>query len=150
MLQIGGSTPYVFFSKIGGSNKKENPYRAQYAIPGGAVTEREVERAVKRLKDNKGLGPEGVSNEALKATCPILKGIWAQLLNILLVRRIWPSLLRIAKVIPFAKSGKDHTQGEGYRYIHLLSHIAKLLQGIIDNRLRRATRFNPFQRGYVA
>ena len=25
-----------------------------------------------------------------------------------------------------------------------------MLQSILDNRLRRATRFNPFQRGYVA
>ena len=58
----------------------------------------------------------------------------------MLVRRIWPSLLRSARVIPLAKPCKDYTKGDGYRDI----------QCILDNRLGRATRFNPFQRGYVA
>ena len=73
-------------SEFGDIGKRENPYEPQVIIPGGAITADEMVQASKRLKKNKGTGPDGVTNEALIATMVILSNIWAAFLNILILR----------------------------------------------------------------
>ena len=95
----------------------------------------EVVNIIKSLKNNKAAGHDSISARVLK-NIP-RKGIVfvIKLVNGMLRTGHCPEVLKIAKVCPLFKRNKDITQVTSYRPISLLSHLSKIFEKIIKNRL---------------
>ena len=70
--------------------------------------EKEIEKKkkkIKAMKDNKALGPNSIRTKTLKVHYKTLSKPLAELINLLLNQGKFPTILKIAKVIPIHKRG---------------------------------------------
>jgi endonuclease/exonuclease/phosphatase (EEP) superfamily protein YafD len=100
------------------------------------TTTQEVEYLIKRLKNRKAPGNDGVSNLTLKKLPE--KGVLALtgIINACLESHYFPDDWKLADIILFPKPGKDHTLPENHRPISLLPTMSKILERIINSRLQ--------------
>jgi retron-type reverse transcriptase len=97
----------------------------------------EVQQIIKQLKKRKAPGPDGIPNEALKSLP--LKGIChlVAIINASLRLRHFPRKWKIADVVTIPKPGKDRLFPQNFRPISLLPTMGKVLEKIIDVRLKQ-------------
>ncbi|CEP01807.1 hypothetical protein PBRA_008749 [Plasmodiophora brassicae] len=98
------------------------------------ITRRELEKALKRAKIRSAGGVDGITNVLLKRACEeetTAEYILAAINNDIVKDGKIPDDLKIAKVRPLPKA----KPGE-FRPIALLSNLAKLVESIIETRLR--------------
>ena len=67
--------------------------------------EKEIEKKIKAMKDNKALGPNSIRTKTLKVHYKTLSKPLAELINLSLNQGKFPTILKIAKVIPIHKRG---------------------------------------------
>ena len=67
--------------------------------------EKEIEKKIKAMKDNKALGPNSIRTKTLKVHYKTLSKPLAELINLSLNQGKFPTVLKIAKVIPIHKRG---------------------------------------------
>ena len=113
------------------------------------VTRSEVERALKKMKNAKATGPDGIPVEAWKS----LGEFGAEQLTVLM-RKIWteeeiPSEWRKSVITPIYKEKGDIQDCGNYRGIKLMSHTMKIWEKIIDQRLREETEIGKEQFGFM-
>ena len=89
--------------------------------------EKEIEQKIKAMKDNKALGPNSIRTKILKVHSKTLSKPLAELNNLWLNQGRFPTILKIAKVIPIHKR-RDKSECENYRPISLISNISKLIE----------------------
>ena len=99
-----------------------------------SLTENELEEAVKSLKKNKASGPDGLDVNIIISVYKIIKRPLIKIFNDSLLLGIFPQTMKIAKVLPFYKSGKKNLM-TNYRPISVLSSFSKILERIMYNRL---------------
>ena len=99
-----------------------------------SLTENELEEAVKSLKKNKASGPDGLDVNIIISVYKIIKRPLLKISNDSLLLGIFPQTMKIAKVLPFYKSGKKNLK-TNYRPISVLSSFSKILERIMYNRL---------------
>ena len=85
------------------------------------VTETEVSYIIKNLDTNKASGEYNISVKILKKVNNFISPVLSKLINQALNDGIYPSSLKLAKVIPIFKSGLKTLSGN-YRPISLLSN----------------------------
>ena len=100
------------------------------------ITIDELEKALKKLKNNKSPGFDNVINEFLKLTNPLFKTTLLSVFNLLLTHGYFPKAWSIGLIIPIFKKG-DPKLSENYRGITLLSCLGKLFTSIINQRLNQ-------------
>jgi ribonuclease HI len=105
-----------------------DPYNAPFLI-------NEIEYAVKKLKSRKSPGVDMIYPEFLKNLGKCGRRVILNLCNITWQGNI-PDGWRKAEVIPLLKKGKDGSTVEGYRPISLTSMIAKLMEHMVNFRLK--------------
>ena len=98
-----------------------------------SLTENELEEAVKSLKKNKASGPDGLHVNIIISVYKIIKRPLLKIFNNSLLLGIFPQTMKIAKVLPFYKSGKKNLM-TNYRPISVLSSFSKILERIMYNR----------------
>jgi hypothetical protein len=98
------------------------------------VTESEVEKVAKGLKNKFSAGIDEIHDYVVKQCITLLKKPLANIYNASLESLIFPEQLKIAKVIPLYKKG-DTSNVQNYRPIALLSVFSKLLEKLVNNRL---------------
>ena len=96
---------------------------------------KELEDALKTLKDKKSPGPDKVTNEMLEHL-----GTKAKTKLLTLFNNSWktghvPQSWRDADMVPIHKKGKDKKKADSYRPISLTSCVGKLLERMINTRL---------------
>ena len=96
--------------------------------------EKEIEQKIKAMKDNKALGPNSIRTKILKVHSKTLSKPLAELINQSLNQGKFPTILKIAKVIPIHKRG-DKSECDNYRPISLISSIRKLIEKTVHERL---------------
>ena len=96
--------------------------------------EKEIEQKIKAMKDNKALGPNSIRTKILKVHSKTLSKPLAELINLSLNQGKFPTILKIAKVIPIHKRG-DKSECDNYRPISLISSIRKLIEKTVHERL---------------
>lgn len=100
------------------------------------ITYRELEKAIKKLKAGKAPGPDGVTNQALKAGATLLIPLWLPIMNDAMRRGIHPQAWKESITVALRKPGKgDYSQPKAYRPIALLNTMGKLMESVLAVRL---------------
>ena len=94
----------------------------------------EVEQKLKTLKTSKAVGPNSIPTNILKTYSKFLSKPLSELMNLSFAQGKFPTILKIAKVIPVHKKG-DKSECDNYRPISLISNISKLLEKLVHKRL---------------
>ena len=94
----------------------------------------ELEKALKKLKNNKSPGFDNVINEFLKLNTPLFKEVLLYVFNALYNNSYFPEAWSIGLIIPIFKKGNPDSP-ENYRGITLLSCVGKLFTSLINTRL---------------
>ena len=131
----------------------KNPAEAE---PHPCMTEslslRELEEALRKLKQKKAPGPDGITNEMLKHLGPGTKRLLLSIFNQSWFTGTVPTGWKEAQMRPIPKKGKDKRDPTSYRPISLLSCVGKLLEKIINKRLlwhlEENSALAPTQTGY--
>lgn len=131
---------------------KENPVnrtidqleRSAITVPFGAeITLDELQTLIKRLRNKKAPGIDGIANVMLKRLPESVMQYLANIFNACFALGYFPERFKFAKVKPLPKNGKDPREPTSYRPISLLSCIGKLFEKTIHARLlRHATENN--------
>ena len=98
------------------------------------VTETEVFNIIKNLDPNKASGEDNISVKILKQVNNFISPVLSELINQAFYDGIYPSSLKLAKVIPIFKSELKTLAGN-YRPILLSSSLNKITETIIYNRV---------------
>ena len=94
----------------------------------------ELQDLINLMELHKAVGPSGIQNRILKDFKNQLSIPLSQLINLSFNKGVFPSSLKLARVIPIHKKG--HTQdSNNYRPISLLSNLSKMIEKLIDKRL---------------
>ena len=97
------------------------------------ITETEIGEVVRKLPKNKASGSDGVPNEFIQATYPILADCITKLFNIIFCKGIIPMEWKKAIIFPIYKDGPKNEVGN-YRGISLLCTMAKVFTSIMNKR----------------
>ena len=99
------------------------------------ITMDELKQAIKKMKTNKGVDPYGVHPKLLKKFKFNTISMCLHLINNAFFMGIWPFDKTIVKFLN--KSGKtDYSNPSSWRPISLTSHLGKVVERVIDRRLR--------------
>ncbi|KAL1115009.1 hypothetical protein AAG570_007832 [Ranatra chinensis] len=99
------------------------------------ATPREIEKIIKKLKNNKSPGSDGIPNTVLEHFTRKALVKLTNITNAILKHAHYPTHWKTATVIALPKPGKPTTEPSSYRPISLLSSLAKVVDRIILNRL---------------
>ena len=97
------------------------------------TTPEEVTDIIKQLKDSSP-GHDDIHVKVFKQTSHLISPIVSKLINESFVSGVFPSILKIAKVIPIHKGG-DKQHPSNYRPISTISTISKIVEKAMYNRL---------------
>jgi len=117
-------------------------------VPSEDITFMEVKSAIARTKSNKAAGPSGVVAEMLKASGDA--GIlWVtDLCNKIVQEGKVPSDWRKSWMVKVYKGKGDALECGSYRGIKLLDHVMKVLERVIEKRVRSKVCINDMQFGF--
>ena len=119
-------------------------------------TMRELKRQLKKLKDKKAPGPDGVWNTMLKKLPETFMVQLLRLFNMTWEKSAVPRSWKYGIVVPILKSGKDKKRVLSYRPITLTSAISKLFEKMMAERMhhllgdRMSARQAAYKRGRSA
>ena len=91
------------------------------------VTPEMITKQIKKMKDNKSLGVEGIPPKLLKEIVEQISTPLAKLFNLSLEEGIVPSEWKEAKIMPLFKK-RSRNKPENYRPVSLTSVVYKLLE----------------------
>uniref|UniRef100_A0A8D8YAF2 Craniofacial development protein 2 n=3 Tax=Cacopsylla melanoneura TaxID=428564 RepID=A0A8D8YAF2_9HEMI len=113
------------------------------------VSREEIEKALKKMKNGKAVGVDGIPVEVWK--CLGEEGIdilWDLMMKCMDQERI-PNEWRKSVMVPIFKGKGDVQQCGNYRGIKLMSHSLKIWERIVENRLREETSISEEQFGFM-
>ena len=98
------------------------------------TTHAEIMLIINYLKNGKSAGYDNITSNVLKQIANTVIEPLTYLINLSFVSGVFPSELKVAKIIPIHKAG-DRNKYTNYRPISLLPVISKLIERLIHNRL---------------
>ena len=113
------------------------------------ITRREVEFAMSKMKLGKATGPDDLPIEAWKALGGEGIDILVKFMNEILEKEVIPDKWRKSILIPIYKEKGDIQCCGNCRGIKLMSHTLKLLERILDGRLRQGVHIGRQQLGFM-
>ena len=129
-------------------NEKLGP-NDTFQIP--CVSVHEVGKYITDLSNKKSTGSDGISSFLLKLSLPYIVEPLTFIYNLCIDKAIFPDSLKLAKVVPLAKS-KDISDPNNFRPISLLSVVSKPLERHVQKHLLKFLEdhnlFYPFQSGF--
>ena len=96
----------------------------------------EIKRLINSLPNKTSSGHNDISNKLLKEICEPLLPALEYIVNESLKLGVFPTVMKLTKVVPLFKSGKSEIVGN-YRPISLLMTISKVLEKVVYNRVYR-------------
>ena len=109
-------------------------YLNVYAL--SLTTPKEVQTFLKKFKNNKSPGTDGINYKVLK-NLPNKGSIYiTKLANAMMLLGYFPEQWKTAKIIVIPKPGKNLALPENYKPISLLPHLSKLTEKIVAQRIK--------------
>ena len=108
----------------------------------------EVERALGIMKSGKASGPTGIVKEHLAAS-PHGKQVILQIANEILNGMDMPHDWRMSTVVPIYKKKGSVMDCASYRGVKLLEHGMKVMEKLLEKRLRRLVKVDQMQFGFM-
>ena len=100
------------------------------------ITEEEVLKCIKKLKNNKACGYDGILNEFIKCSGSKLISIITMLFNVILTSGKIPITWTIGYISPIYKGKGPANDPDNYRGITIVSCFGKLFTSILNERIR--------------
>ncbi|CAH2270055.1 jg17908 [Pararge aegeria aegeria] len=129
----------IFYQNLYRSTRKTTsptPIRLNNNDPVLPFIDAEIELSIKKLTVDKCPGPDGITNDVLKAGCSLLNNPLTKLFNLILQQKTIPNQWTTSEIILIYKNG-DAKQISNYRPISLISCIYKVFATTL---LRRVTK----------
>ena len=101
------------------------------------VTETQVEKAIKSLKNKNSSGVDFISPKILKMTVDIVKVPLTAIINSSISQGEFPDCWKWAKIIPIFKKKGSRLEKENYRPVSLLKSASKVLEVIVNQQILR-------------
>ena len=111
------------------------------------INEKEVQQAIKSLKNNKSTGPDKVKNEFIKYGGRELTKALSQTFNKIFENETIPISWSKSNTINIDKGKPDKELLENKRGISLTNNICKIFEKVINNRIKSALSFTEAQAG---
>lgn len=113
------------------------------------VTRLEIVQAIKRMKLGKATGPSEVSIEMITASGRIGIEVMLELCQRLLDGRGMPDEWKTSVVVPIYKGKGDVMSCDSYRGVKLLEHGMKVVERVLEKRLRALVNLDEMQFGFM-
>ena len=98
------------------------------------VTPAEVELEILRIPINKSHGLYSCPTQLLKYSSNVISSILAEIINLSISTGMYPTKLKMAKIIPIFKA-EDNTKANNYRPISLLSNFNRIFEKLVFSRM---------------
>ena len=144
-INLGTNELYEHFKKLAGANMDSGEKKLELEegyVAGldtselnAQLTEAEIVRNIKKLKNNKSAGIDYLLNEHIKCTATLLMPLYLVLFNKILNTGEIPEEWLTGLIIPIFKKKGSKEDCNNYRGITLLSCLGKLFTSILNNRL---------------
>ena len=105
-----------------------------YTFMAQPTTPKEVDELIKSFDSSKSAGPNSIPNKVIGQISASIAIPISNIINQSLLKGIYPSILKISKVIPVHKKDSK-LEIVNYRPISLLSNINKIIEKLMFNRL---------------
>ena len=116
--------------------------------PPVVITVEQTAASIKKSKNSKAIGPDGLSPIMLKHLGHNAIGFLTNIYNKCLITSTIPSVWKTGRIIPILKPGKPADTGSSYRPISLLSPAAKILEALVLPYLTAAVKLADHQHGF--
>lgn len=113
------------------------------------ISEVEVREALKKMKNGKAVGPDQIPAEVWKSLGEEGIRLLTEFLNMVMIKEIIPNEWRESLLVPIFKVKGDIQSCNNYRAVKLTSHTMKLLERVLDKRLREETEVCSEQFGFM-
>ena len=99
------------------------------------ITKKEITSCIKKLRNNKACGQDGILNEFLKASCTKLVSCMCLLFNVVLITGKIPNAWSVGYITPIYKGKGSKHDPDNFRGITVLSCLGKLFTSILNKRI---------------
>ena len=113
------------------------------------VSREEVRRAMNDMKDCKAGGISGVVAEHLKGSEMLGVDVMTELCNNMLDGKEFPEDWKSSILVPLYKGKGDARECGSYRGVKLLEHGLKVMERVVEKRLRNLVKINDMQCGFM-
>ena len=142
-------TLYDFFKNLNEQNEREDmspnvniDLNDEDELLNSPITENEILKCIRWLKNNKSSSNDKIINEYLKCTADIMVPIYVSFFNIVLQTGIIPDSWIEGIIRPIYKNNGDPSNPENYRPITILSCFGKLFTAVLNLRLTNYLKHN--------
>ena len=140
----------------GASNKPTKPFRRLLRNikkpikkePDVFFHAQKTAEAIKKCKNSKALGPDGISPMMLKKLGPTAINYITDIYNDIIRTSITPPIWKTGRIIPLLKPGKPSDEGKSYRPVSLLSPLAKILEALLQPTILQSVDLADHQHGF--
>ena len=102
-----------------------------------------LDELIKKVKKTPASGVDHISGIILIDIYEVIKPSLLHLINLSMATGIYPSILKLTKIVPILKQGKDPLQLASYRPVSNISVVGKLLERAVMNQVNaHVERFN--------
>ena len=95
----------------------------------------ETQKLIERINPKKSTGSDDLPGKFLIISAPIVAGPISKLFNLAISTGEYPNVLKIAKVLPIYKKGKNAYMNN-YRPISILTQINKIFERLLCNQMK--------------
>jgi hypothetical protein len=118
--------------------------------PSEEITFEEVKAAVKKMKNCKAAGPSGVVADMVKAAGDAGSSWITEICNLVVKEGKIPDDWSKSWMVNVYKGKGDALECGSYRGIKLLEHVMKILERVIESRVRKIVKIDDMQFGFMA
>ena len=106
--------------------------------------------AIKKMKCRKTAGPSGIVTEILKASGSVGLEVLAHLMKSITAEGVVPADWRDSIIVNLYKGKGDALDRGNYRSLKLTDHVMKLVEHVLERRIRKMVDIDEMQLGFVS